>query len=96
MGVAITSSLIVGHCLAVTSQLTATHPTAAPCWLQAIPLLKESIKKAYGKKGDKIVNMNWAGELKEGTWACSEHRHAVGQAAAALACRLLPNAPCCL
>jgi pyruvate-ferredoxin/flavodoxin oxidoreductase len=27
---------------------------------KAIPLLKESIKKAYGKKGDKIVNMNWA------------------------------------
>lgn len=26
---------------------------------QAIPLLKDSIKKAYGKKGDKIVNMNW-------------------------------------
>lgn len=25
---------------------------------QAIPLLKDSIKKAYGKKGDKIVNMN--------------------------------------
>ncbi|KIZ02108.1 putative pyruvate-flavodoxinoxidoreductase [Monoraphidium neglectum] len=25
---------------------------------QAIPLLKASIKKAYGKKGDKIVNMN--------------------------------------
>ena len=28
--------------------------------LQAIPLLKASIKKAYGKKGDKIVNMNYA------------------------------------
>ncbi|EFN55341.1 hypothetical protein CHLNCDRAFT_134349 [Chlorella variabilis] len=27
---------------------------------KAIPLLKESIKKAYGKKGDKIVNMNYA------------------------------------
>lgn len=36
-----------------------------PCFAalpQAIPLLKESIKKAYGKKGDKVVNMNWAGE----------------------------------
>ncbi len=28
--------------------------------MQAIPLLKDSIKKAYGKKGDKIVNMNYA------------------------------------
>lgn len=27
---------------------------------EAIPLLKESIKKAYGKKGDKVVNMNFA------------------------------------
>ncbi|GAB4822569.1 hypothetical protein N2152v2_009615 [Parachlorella kessleri] len=27
---------------------------------EAIPLLKASIKKAYGKKGDKIVNMNYA------------------------------------
>jgi pyruvate-ferredoxin/flavodoxin oxidoreductase len=29
-------------------------------WLQAIPLLKESIKKAYGKKGEKIVAQNCA------------------------------------
>ena len=28
--------------------------------MQAIPLLKDSIKKAYGKKGDKVVNMNYA------------------------------------
>lgn len=27
---------------------------------EAIPLLKESIKKAYGKKGEKVVNMNFA------------------------------------
>jgi hypothetical protein len=26
---------------------------------QAIPLLKESIKKAYGKKGEKVVQQNW-------------------------------------
>jgi hypothetical protein len=28
--------------------------------LQAIPLLKDAIKKAYGKKGDKVVQQNWA------------------------------------
>ncbi|GAB4821587.1 hypothetical protein N2152v2_008633 [Parachlorella kessleri] len=27
---------------------------------EAIPLLKDSIKKAYGKKGDKVVNMNYS------------------------------------
>lgn len=33
------------------------HP---PPPLQAIPLLKESIKKAYGKKGEKVVAQNCA------------------------------------
>lgn len=33
------------------------HP---PCRAQAIPLLKASIKKAYGKKGDAVVDMNYA------------------------------------
>lgn len=36
--------------------LTATLPPP----LQAIPLLKESIKKAYGKKGEKVVAQNCA------------------------------------
>lgn len=36
------------------------HPSPLTHTPQAIPLLKDSIKKAYGKKGDKIVNMNYA------------------------------------
>ena len=36
------------------------HRPPPPGLPQAIPLLKNSIKKAYGKKGDKIVNMNYA------------------------------------
>ena len=94
--------LVGGHFLAVASQLTDTHPTAATfCWLQAIPLLKESIKKAYGKKGDKIVNMNWAGELRRvgqgsrgsAVLLCSQHcLHACTTAPGHLsACCASPN-----
>lgn len=62
------------RCAGAGVRLPASPHGAAPCpnvRLQAIPLLKESIKKAYGKKGDKVRMGGLTGCQLIG-WGCVE------------------------